>query len=109
MSDDPTGFDRAPDRYSQRGRETIDLIRDAMTDDQFIGFCVGNAIKYKDRAGHKEGQPAEQDIKKAVWYMRMAEHVKFPGAYPDPRCGRTTYVPYVRRPPSLELPIAGGF
>ncbi len=34
-----------------------------------LGFNNGNAVKYILRAGKKPGVPAEQDIKKAMWYL----------------------------------------
>lgn len=35
-------------------------------------FCIGNAIKYLIRAGKKEGNPLEQDLAKARWYLKRA-------------------------------------
>ena len=35
-------------------------------------FCIGNALKYLLRAGHKEGNPEEQDLAKARWYLNRA-------------------------------------
>ncbi len=32
-------------------------------------FCIGNAIKYLWRAGLKEGESTERDLKKAIWYI----------------------------------------
>lgn len=32
-------------------------------------FCIGNAIKYLWRAGLKDGQSTETDLKKAIWYI----------------------------------------
>lgn len=34
---------------------------------EHMGFCLGNAIKYILRADHKGN--AEQDLKKAIWYI----------------------------------------
>lgn len=43
-----------PAHYNIPGqRETIDEIRDALSTDEFRGFCIGNSIKYVDRAGKK--------------------------------------------------------
>lgn len=39
-------------------------------------FCMGNVIKYKLRAGKKEGQSKEQDEKKADWYLNRANEIK---------------------------------
>lgn len=96
-SDSATGFDRAPDRYTTKGRETIDRIRDTLGDAGFIAFCIGNAMKYEDRAGNKKGEAAETDAEKARWYRQMALHVKSGAA--DPRIDRPDFTPYVR--PSL--------
>lgn len=42
---------------------------------QHHSFCVGNAIKYLWRAGHK-GENAVEDLKKAAWYInREAERI----------------------------------
>lgn len=92
--DSETGFDRAPDRYSRQGRETIDRIRDSMTDTEFGAFCRGNAMKYMDRAGMKGVAEADKD--KAKWYMRMAMHIKQP-SFADPRADRPDFQPYVRQ------------
>lgn len=91
--DDP-GFDRIPSRYNQHGRETIDIIRDSMTDSGFADYCHGNALKYELRAGAKGGPDAE----KARWYRMMCAHVERPDENPDPRHERPGFIPYVRQP-----------
>lgn len=99
------GFEKAPDRYMQEGRETIDQIRDSMTDTEFVGFCRGNSIKYRSRAGAKDG---DLDASKAIWYERMARHAMaaqaetalgamLDAATADPRCERPDFKPYVRQ------------
>jgi len=90
MNDDPTGFERAPDRYSAHGRETIDRIRDALGDDGFLAFCRGQSMRYRDRLGLKDD--AQQDLKKAQWYEAMHSHVL--GTGPDPRSTREGFTPY---------------
>lgn len=35
-----------------------------------MDFCVGNAVKYISRAGHKND--AVEDLKKAVWYLNRS-------------------------------------
>jgi len=52
-------------------------------------------MRYEDRAGHKEANPAEQDLEKAAWCRQMVQHVW--GAAPDPRADRENFVSY-RRP-----------
>lgn len=104
MSDDIIGREQAPTRYRRDGeREAIDLIRDSMSDPEFIAFCTGNAEKYNRRAGLKG--PAEEDLDKAAWYLDMAAHVE--GTGPDPREDRPDFQPYQRvgtPGPSLNRP-----
>lgn len=92
LPDDATGYNVAPKRYSAHGRETIDRIRDALGDEGFVAYCRGTAMKYRDRAGLKGD--ADEDVKKAVWYETMAEHVV--GNGPDPRAYRVGFAPYTR-------------
>jgi hypothetical protein len=94
MTDTATGFDRRPDRYSGQERETIDRIRDELGDELFIGFCLGTAMKYWDRAGRKG--PKDEDLEKADWYAMMAKHVAEPDLHRDPRHKRDDFVPYER-------------
>jgi hypothetical protein len=39
-----------------------------------VGFCVGNAVKYIQRAGTKEGESEMRDLEKAVWYLQSRIH-----------------------------------
>lgn len=76
------GTETAPSHYSGQREETIDRIRGMLGDELFMGFCLGNVLKYDDRQGLKGDQNV--DWAKAVWYSRMAAHVADPGK-PDPR------------------------
>ena len=60
-----------PDHYTAGNIECIDAIQAALTPEQFIGYCRGNAIKYNWRADRKGGI---QDIQKAIWYLNRAIH-----------------------------------
>jgi hypothetical protein len=51
------------------GQQSIDVIRAALTPEEFSGFCKGNALKYRLRAGEK-GDAAE-DLAKANWYRDL--------------------------------------
>jgi hypothetical protein len=53
--------------YDVGGIETIDIIRAKLTEEQWRGYCLGNAIKYACRYNHK-GTP-ERDAEKAANYM----------------------------------------
>lgn len=48
-----------------------------------VSFDIGNALKYIQRAGLKDGQSEVQDLLKAVWYLQERIHVLDP-SYPDP-------------------------
>jgi hypothetical protein len=60
-----------PDHYTAGNIECIDAIQAALTPEQFIGYCRGNAIKYLWRADRKGGI---QDLQKAIWYLNRAIH-----------------------------------
>jgi hypothetical protein len=60
-----------PDHYTAGNIECIDAIQAALTPEQFIGYCRGNAIKYIWRAERKGGI---QDLQKAIWYLNRAIH-----------------------------------
>jgi hypothetical protein len=46
--------------------ETIKVLRNWMTPEQFEGFLVGNSIKYLSRYRHKGGT---DDLRKSKWYL----------------------------------------
>jgi len=45
----------------------VDMIRAVLTPEQFSGYCLGNVIKYRMRAGKKTMSPME-DLGKAHVY-----------------------------------------
>lgn len=42
-----------PEHYKQTSLECFDVLRIALGKERFIGFCLGNAIKYLWRHEHK--------------------------------------------------------
>lgn len=58
-----------PDHYTAGGIEVIDVLKAKLTPEQFTGFCLGNAIKYTLRAGHKGIAAEDTDLAKARWYL----------------------------------------
>lgn len=56
-----------PDHYGGKENpyEAIKVIRA-----HDLNFALGNAIKYILRAGKKDSNTKEQDLKKAVWYLQ---------------------------------------
>ena len=57
----------APAHYLHGRKETIDVITDCMTNDEFHGYLKGNILKYVSRYKFK-GEPLE-DLQKASWYL----------------------------------------
>lgn len=56
--------------YYQGSYECIDLMREIYGDEAVRHFCICNAYKYRFRAGAKQTETAQDDIKKAEWYER---------------------------------------
>jgi hypothetical protein len=54
-----------PSHYNVGKIEAIQVIEDWQ-----LGFHLGNAVKYICRAGRKDGNTAQQDIEKAIWYLK---------------------------------------
>lgn len=55
-----------PPHYTHGQYEPINVIEDWQ-----LGFCLGNAVKYIARAGHKGDTIADvlTDLRKAAWYL----------------------------------------
>jgi len=65
----------SPSHYLKGRKETIDVIQDGMTDDEYHGYLKGNVLKYVSRYKFK-GEPLE-DLKKAQWYLnRLIKEVE---------------------------------
>ena len=56
----------SPPHYKQGEVECIDGIKSALTEDEWRGYCKGNALKYIWRERHK-GQG--ESLAKAQWYL----------------------------------------
>ena len=56
-----------PPHYNRKGVEAISAIEASMSDEEFRGYCKGNAMKYLWRYQYK-GKPVE-DLKKCRWYL----------------------------------------
>ena len=53
-----------PAHYTSGKIECIEYITDKGLD-----FCLGNAVKYITRAGHKDPEKTIEDLEKAVFYI----------------------------------------
>ena len=58
-----------PSHYADKQIEVIDYIRDTQTQEEFVGYCLGNVIKYVSRWRKKGGV---EDLKKAQVYLGWA-------------------------------------
>lgn len=65
-----------PSHYTDGKIECIDYIQDKLTNDEFQGYCKGNALKYISRAGKKNPDKYNEDLKKAIWYLEKAVQVR---------------------------------
>jgi len=57
----------SPEHYKHGKKETIEVIRDCMENDEYHGYLKGNILKYVSRYKFK-GEPLE-DLQKASWYL----------------------------------------
>ena len=55
---------QSPAHYNRGSIEVWDFIRD-----QKLNYHLGNVIKYTCRAGHKNPNTKEEDLKKAIHYL----------------------------------------
>lgn len=64
---------RKPSHYQVFGGvESIEIIARSMTVSEFRGFCMGNVLKYRLRAGKKsELATMEKDLNKAAFYQEL--------------------------------------
>lgn len=63
---------KSPSHYQLiDGVESIEIIARSLTQEQWKGFCLGNMLKYRIRAGKKDD--LQQDIDKAKFYGELYE------------------------------------
>ena len=65
MSEDIVNHPKHYEACARDGYQPIDLI-------EHYPFALGSAMKYLFRAGKKEGNSTELDLRKARWYLRRA-------------------------------------
>lgn len=64
------------------GVEAIEVIARSMTQEMFKGYCLGNILKYRLRAGKKsELATLEKDMAKATFYLEL--YIKHKGLCHD--------------------------
>ena len=55
-----------PDYYKNKSIETIEVIKNELTSEEFRGYLKGQVFKYLARHRLKNGL---EDLRKAQWYM----------------------------------------
>lgn len=61
--------------YDAGGLSTLDVIRAKLTEEQYVGFLLGNIIKYACRLNFKENP--ERDAEKIIVYAtNLKERIK---------------------------------
>lgn len=58
-----------PKHYNWLKKEVIDIIRDSLSHEEFIGYLKGNILKYSLRAGIKSQATLEEDLQKRNKYL----------------------------------------
>ena len=66
--------DEKSSHYDAGGIETLDIIRAKLTPEQYVGYLMGNAIKYLCRANWKECP--ERDLEKAANYTQWLREMR---------------------------------
>ena len=62
-------LDEKSSYYDAGGIEVIKIIRAKLTDEQYVGYCLGNQIKYSCRFNHKHvGHGRIRDAEKSLNY-----------------------------------------
>jgi len=59
--------------YDAGGIETIDIIKAKLTKEQWLGYLLGNQIKYTCRMMHKTPNAPERDCEKTNLYGKLLE------------------------------------
>lgn len=72
--DKPNDEVNHPSHYQIGGIETVDVIKELLSEEEFIGYLKGTFIKYRERHPYKG--KATQDLEKAKWFWDKLQEVK---------------------------------
>lgn len=61
---------KPPHYMLANGMESIEVIRATLTNEEYLGWCKGNALKYQFRAGKKNPDKTKEDYRKASFYLK---------------------------------------
>ena len=67
--------DKDSSYYDQGGIEVFDVIKAKLTQEQFEGYLLGNAIKYTLRRNWKTPEDTSRDDTKAANYSRWLQEI----------------------------------
>lgn len=65
-----------PEHYKQGSKEVYEMMIDIWGVEAFIKHCEMCAYKYMQRLGKKPNATYEQDLSKALWYLKKAEELQ---------------------------------
>lgn len=60
----------SPSHYTDYPMEVKDIIRTVLSEEQYKGWCLGNELKYRLRAGLKNPDKLQEDMDKAMWFRK---------------------------------------
>lgn len=67
-------INKPPHYVREDGREVIEVIAEFLgSKEAMFGYCMGNIVKYTERAGKKKGETAATAFRKAEKYCEFAE------------------------------------
>lgn len=70
INDDVVDMVNKPPHYIlSNGIESIDVIKGVLTEEQYFGWCKGNALKYILRAGKKDISKIKEDYRKSGFHL----------------------------------------
>lgn len=98
-----------PSHYADKEIEVIDYIRDTLGADEFVGYCLGNVLKYTSRWRKKGGV---EDLEKAKVYLewgiqKQNEIEGYTGTYPWGKDTNSDEVKITRYPCSYNSDTDG--
>jgi TPR repeat protein len=65
---------------------------------QYMGFCLGNAIKYIWRDGQKTGEDVNDDLRKAIWYIQREIDRRIDAVKREDECNTTDWSVRAEKP-----------
>lgn len=61
------------EHYKQCVIEPIVVIKSILTEEEYRGFLLGNVLKYRLRAGHKDEGDIDKALQYEQWYKELSK------------------------------------